>query len=170
MFKNILSTNRNLLTGLFIAFLLIPSTSFPQKRNIRPNLNIFFPQLPPPKAVEDEKIMLALNRGKLILKNGCLRLYTGATESSLLIWPGWFSFDVEDGVIYVMYTRLGITVARMRIGDTITVVGGGFDSRATDLIQPIPKACVGPYWLAGGIDSIQSAKHRKNSKRHFSPR
>lgn len=146
---------------------MIPLAGFAQKRIIQSNLSIFFPQSPPPKAGEDEKMMLALNRGKLILKNGCLRLDTGATESNLLIWPGWFSFDVEGSAIYVMHTRLGFTVAHMRIGDTITVVGGGFNQRPTDLLQPIPKACVGPYWLAGDIDKVQSVKHRKNSKRHY---
>lgn len=170
--KNILQASTFPLSGLLILCLLFPSTTY-AKKIARRNPVIFFPQSLPPMSVENESYMMARNIGKLILKDGCLRLGQGETESRLLIWPGWFSFDVEDGVIYVMYTRFGTTVARMRIGDTITVGGGEVDDRPNDLQQPIPKECLGPYWITGTIE-VKKAKKPKNSFRHsqrrFSPR
>jgi hypothetical protein len=136
--------------GLLIILLCLVPSNYSQARAVRPVSDIFFPQTIPPKSAENESSMMALITGKLILENGCLRL-ENSVDSRLIIWPGWYSFDVEGEVISVIYTQLATTVARLKLGGTVTLGGGEVPYQPNGLLHPIPKNCPGPYWMAGEV-------------------
>ncbi|MBI5839477.1 MAG: hypothetical protein HZB19_05190 [Chloroflexi bacterium] len=70
-------------------------------------------------------------------------------DSFLLIWDSTFSSRTEQGVVHVIDSSTGEVLAR--VGDYVEV-GGGVASIAEvewALKEPIPKECLGPYWLVG---------------------
>jgi hypothetical protein len=128
---------------------------------------VFFPQRPLPASRDDVyKTMMARIFGRLVLKNGCLRLKsTNSEESFLLIWPGWYGFEVKNRIIIIkdVYARLGPEV-RIKLNSEVILGGGGLpDDYVFDagmLIQPLPKGCKGPYWSVGSIKLAPKGKRR----------
>ena len=127
---------------------------------------IFFPQSKPPGRIENESYMMARNVGKLILKDGCLRL-KNSEENYLLIWPSWFSFEIVNRFIHFKYTRLDKTLARVKLGDTISLAGGVADHKPHNLQQPMPKQCKGPYWMVGDIELVKRSEKLTKAIRHI---
>jgi hypothetical protein len=149
-----------------LAVMLVFSIALPTPAGSQGSSSIiFFPQSKPPERIENESYMMSRNTGKLILKDGCLRL-ENSEESYLLIWPGWFSFEIVNRLIHFRYTRLGKTLTRVKPRDTITIAGGAVDDRPYNTQQPIPKQCKGPYWMVGDIKLVKKSKKLTNAIRH----
>jgi len=96
--------------------------------------------------------MQARAEGRLILKEGCLRLKRLFGESQLIIWPHGYELRIEEKTIQVIDAD-GRMVAR--VGDWIEVGGG--ESKSVEHIedyigQSLPPDCAGPYWIAGPIE------------------
>lgn len=104
--------------------------------------------------------MMALTSGKLILQDGCLRVDNGV-NSHLLIWAGWYKFNVEGQVIHVTWRDK--TVARLKIGDNVFIGGGEtpYRPRTDQLTHPIPDECKGPYWNAGNVEDLTPEQIKK---------
>jgi len=106
-----------------------------------------FPQLPPTEASMD-----ALVDGWLELEGPCLRLRAeapegAAAESYLVVWPSHVALGASP--LRVTDARSGVTAG---LGEPVTLSGGEVRGPAPDgLASPVPEACAGPYWLAGGI-------------------
>lgn len=105
------------------------------------------------------KTMWALARGRLVLKNGCLRLKEGE-ESFLLIWPGRYGFEVKNRIIIIKDVYAGLEPeARIKLNSEV-IVGGGVVPDAGALVQPLPKDCKGPYWAVGNVELARLGKNR----------
>jgi hypothetical protein len=125
--------------------------------------NIFFPQHPLPASRDDiYKSMMALAGGRLVLKNGCLRLKE-EKESFLLIWPGWSGFEVKNRTIKIKDVYAGLVPeVRIKLNSEVIVGGGGLPDDyvldASTLVRPLPKGCTGPYWSVGSIELKSKVK------------
>lgn len=126
---------------------------------------VFFPQRPLPASKDDAyKSMFALARGRLELKNGCLRLKEGK-ESFLLIWPGRYGLEVENHTLIIKDVYAGYEPeVRIKLNSEVILTGGGvpdgYVPDASTLVRPIPKGCKGPYWLVGGVELAPKGKKR----------
>ena len=117
-----------------------------------PEPAIFFPQ----GQLEDgdtggRVVMEALNFGKLVEVEGCLRVtHSNGVTSHLLIWPPNFTLSIESNELKVV-NAAGQVVAR--VGDDLRISGGAV-AEYTGL--PSPDQCPGPYWIVG--DEICTAQ------------
>ena len=86
--------------------------------------------------------MMALASGRLVLEEGCLRLEGGA----LPIWPPGFTLRVEGEQVLIIDGGGGVAA---RAGEEVCMGGG--HSAVTDewVLQQIPSACRGDYWIVG---------------------
>ena len=111
---------------------------------------IHFPQL----RTRSATFMEALLVGKLIVKDGCLRVSASEGDRGhLIIWQPDYFLNSNEGVTEIL-DRNGQVVAR--VGEEIRI-GGGEVPLAEDLQQqlrePLPEQCEGPYWLMGQLAS-----------------
>jgi len=126
---------------------------------------VFFPQQPRPTSMDDAyKTMLALARGRLVLKNGCLRLKEGK-ESFLLIWPGRYGLEVKNRTLIIKDVYAGYEPeVRIKLNSEVILTGGGvpddYVPDASTLVRPLPKGCKGPFWLVGGVELAPKGKRR----------
>lgn len=116
---------------------------------------IYFPQFQPVQSVNNEAYMINQTVGKLALSDECLRVVSGE-RGFLLIWPGWYTFDIVSRDIVISNLRTGAVVGQLRIGDTVTLTGGELEDRPVGLKYIIPDQCKGPYWAVGDIQSARS--------------
>jgi hypothetical protein len=129
------------------------------------DVKVFFPQQPRPDSMDDAyKTMLALARGRLVLKNGCLRLEEGK-ESFLLIWPGRYGLEVKNRTLIIKDVYAGYEPeVRIKLNSEVILTGGGvpdgYVPDASTLVRPLPKGCKGPYWSVGGIELVPKSKRR----------
>lgn len=113
---------------------------------ITPVPDVFMPQL----KQRDVAFMTALLIGNLVVEDGCLRIrdvYTG--ESRLIIWQADYYLTVNDGVLAIL-DETGAVVAQ--VGGRVYLGGG--EQRAvneSEMRQPLPESCGGPYWRMGGF-------------------
>lgn len=90
---------------------------------------------------------LALNSGKLVLKDGCFRLaWPGSSE--LLIWPHGYTYRVSGSRIDILNEN-GAVVAHS--GQFIKLGGGEVPSIQYLTGTRPPENCPGPYWLVGEV-------------------
>ena len=99
----------------------------------------------------------ALTAGDLVLENGQLRLADAPDtlpdeESRLLVWPPYFSVQVEDGRVRMLDSS-GNPAAQT--GDRIEVGGGQITEAVAETYtgQRLPVGCRGPYWLVSHVVS-----------------
>jgi len=134
----------------------------------KPNeLKVFFPQSPLPASRDDiYKTMMALAEGRLVLKNGCLRLKPNYIKKSfLLIWPGWYGLEAKDRNIKIKDVYAGLLPeVRIKLNSEVIVGGGaapsGYVPDTSTLVQPLPKGCEGPYWFVGSVEPVPKGKKR----------
>lgn len=91
--------------------------------------------------------LTGLNSGKLVLKDGCLRLEWSGT-SHLLIWPDRYSYGISGSDVDVLDEN-GDVVART--GQFKQLGGGEVSSIEAHTGTLPPENYSGPYWLVGGI-------------------
>ena len=111
---------------------------------ITPVPDVFMPQLQQRDAV----FMDALLVGKLVVENGCLRVRSEGANY-LVIWQADYYLTDNDGVLEIL-DETGAAAAR--VGKTV-YMGGGEQTAAnnSELRQPIPVPCGGPYWRMGSF-------------------
>lgn len=98
--------------------------------------------------------MQALTGGVLSIVDGCVRIAppTG-NPGRLVVWPAETVVDASTGAVRIRNTRTGVEVA---IGETVQLSGGeGAEIDQSQLAEPIPAACPGPYWFAGSQWMVQ---------------
>lgn len=107
--------------------------------------DVFMPQL----RVASSSYMEALLPGTLVVDAGCLRVQTENGDSYLVIWQPDYFLNDNDGQVEVL-DRDGEVVAT--VGEPIQMGGGEasqFDE--TQLNEPVPDGCSGPYWFMGQL-------------------
>jgi len=115
---------------------------------LTPVPDLAFPQL----RAQSATFMLALLQGKLVIREGCLRV-TGGDEDAggLVIWQPDYFLNDNDGIVEVL-DREGEVVAR--VGEKVRMGGGEVPLTAElqrQLREPLPSQCEGPYWLMGEV-------------------
>ena len=117
---------------------------------VTPVPTIHFPQL----RTRSATFMEALLVGKLIVKDGCLRVSASDRDRGhLIIWQPDYFLNSNEGVIEIL-DRRGEAVAR--VGEEIRMGGGEVPLTANlkrQLREPLPEQCEGPYWLMGQLVS-----------------
>jgi len=109
---------------------------------ITPVPDVFMPQL----KMRDVGFMDALISGELVVQDGCLRVKAG-DGSTLVIWQADYFLTDNDGILEIL-DETGAVVAR--VGEMVYMGGGEQPSvDDTELRQPIPDQCGGPYWRMG---------------------
>lgn len=140
-------------------FLLMPVLASAEDGMVEERISrektIYFPQFHPVQSVNNETYMVYQLQGKLALSDECLRVVSGE-RSYLLIWPGWYTFDIVSRDIVISNLRTGAVVAQLKLGDTISMNGGELEDRPFNLKYAIPGACKGPYWAVGDIESARA--------------
>lgn len=101
---------------------------------------IAFPRQKPVEGYQES--MMALASGKLVLEQGCLRLERGA----LPIWPPDFTLRVEGDQVVVVDGGGGVAA---RAGEEVCMGGGHSGVSDEWVLQQIPAACRGDYWIVG---------------------
>jgi hypothetical protein len=163
----------SLFFALLIVFVRLPATAHAEDGMAHEvegttwEKTIYFPQFQPVQSVYNEDYMLFRIVGKLALSDECLRIVLG-NRSYLLIWPGWYAFDIINRDIVVTVLRTGSVVAQLKLGDTLSLSGGELEDRPVGLKYTIPGQCQGPYWAVGDIGSVQTKKDPFNSEKHTS--
>jgi len=100
----------------------------------------------PQRRYPDEELNAAI-QGRLVLRDGCLRLGDGA-DSLLVIWPSFATLEGSGETYDIRYAGSG----QVRAGRWVQMSGGQVDEiDQTFLTAPIPEQCAGPYWLAGSM-------------------
>ena len=117
---------------------------------VTPVPTIHFPQL----RTRSAAFMEALLVGKLIVKDGCLRVSASEGDRGhLIIWQPDYFLNSNEGVIEIL-DRNGEVVAR--VGEEIRMGGGEValtENLKRQLREPLPEQCEGPYWLMGQLAS-----------------
>ena len=114
---------------------------------------VFFPQRPLPVSKEDAyNTPLSRDIGRVVLKNSCLRLYEpGSYPSSLLVWPGYYVFEIKKRNIIISDIYTGKQIIKLKLNDKV-IVSGSWSKDAGTLVRPLAKGCKGPYWSVGGVE------------------
>jgi len=117
---------------------------------VTPVPTIHFPQ----SRTRSATLMTALLVGKLIVKDGCLRVSASEGDRGhLIIWQPDYFLNSNEGVIEIL-DRNGEVVAR--VGEAIRMGGGEValtENLKRQLREPLPEQCEGPYWLMGQLAS-----------------
>jgi hypothetical protein len=140
--------------------LVLAEQSLEQEKSVSLK-SVYFPQFQLFQTVKNETDMLYEVTGQLVLKDECLRVVSGSREF-LLIWPGWYEFDVAGREIAVKHLQKGFMVAKVKVGDTIRFSGAELENNPINLQFAIPDQCPGPYWAVGEIESVTAWKPVKN--------
>ncbi len=115
---------------------------------LTPDPAIHMPQL----LARSVNVMEALLAGTLVVEDGCLRVAEGGGDSShLVIWQPDYFVNNKDGLIEIL-DREGAVIGR--VGEQLRLGGGEIRLTQTLLSQlrePIPAGCAGPYWLMGEL-------------------
>jgi hypothetical protein len=114
-----------------------------------PDRKPFFPQLTPP--TREREFPSALVAGTLTQSDDCLRILGDDKTSYLIIWPPQVRLEVSGDSIRIFDEK---SQATARLGQTVKLGGGEIQTGASifkELRYPIPKNCLGPYWLASEI-------------------
>lgn len=111
-----------------------------------------------PRQAPTDVSMAALNEGRLVEENGCLRVESqGYVETFLVIWP----FDSElrvTGEDIEVLNGDGQIIAR--VGEIARMGGGAVESstaigRVRGAFPGLPDyACRGPVWIAGDLETL----------------
>jgi hypothetical protein len=112
--------------------------------DITPMPDVFMPQL----KIRDSAFMEALLIGQLVVEDGCLRVKSDYSNY-LVIWQADYFLTEQDGRTQIL-DETGEVVAE--VGQQVYMGGGEMPSvNESELRQPIPAACGGPYWRMGNF-------------------
>ncbi|MFV5548136.1 MULTISPECIES: hypothetical protein [Acinetobacter] len=94
--------------------------------------------------------MMASTHGKLIAdKNGCIRL--GDETGPLIIWR--YGSKLENLGNGKFKITNGFSNRSALIGEEISIGGGSYEVKSTQVTPSVPEACTNHgYWLAGPMD------------------
>ncbi|AQV16011.1 TPA: hypothetical protein N0X38_003392 [Acinetobacter baumannii] len=94
--------------------------------------------------------MMASTHGKLIAdKNGCIRL--GDETGPLIIWR--YGSKLENLGNGKFKITNGFSNRSALIGEEISIGGGSYEVKSTQVTPSVPEACANHgYWLAGPVD------------------
>ncbi len=163
-------TSRLLITLLLLESLYIPAVVCAEESaepdNTVKTKTVYFPQFQLFQTVKNETDLLYEITGKLVLQDECLRIASGEKEF-LIIWPGWFDFNVRDREIVVRHIHTGVEIARLKIGDKVHFSGAELENNPVNLSYAIPEQCSGPYWAVGEIETTKTEKSIKAIKNQF---
>ena len=101
---------------------------------------IAFPRQKPAEGYRES--MMALSTGRLVLEGECLRLEGG----TLPIWPPEFTLRAEGEQVLVIDGGGGVAA---RVGEEACLSGGNSGTTDEWVLQQIPAACRGEYWIVG---------------------
>ena len=89
--------------------------------------------------------MAALLSGKLVIKNGYLRV-----NDNLILWPYGYSPKLENNQIFVLNDKAQPVA---QVGDSVRVGGGVISASFAEekIGQKLPDGIDGPFWLMGDI-------------------
>ncbi|MFJ1519451.1 hypothetical protein ACG59Z_06095 [Acinetobacter sp. ABJ_C1_1] len=135
---------------LLLYLMTISLTSCMLKPTIATNEDIFIQPVLITSNVRSNISMMASAQGKLIVdKNGCIRLED--QTAPLIIWPyGSKLENLENGKFKITN---GFTNQSAVIGEQISLDGGLYEVKSTQVTPFIPKACADyGYWLAGAME------------------
>lgn len=134
----------------FLASLMAFSlTSCMVKPSIANNEEIFIPPILIISNTRSNISMMASTHGKLIAdKNGCIRL--GDETGPLIIWR--YGSKLENLGNGKFKITNGFSNRSALIGEEISIGGGLYEIKSTQVTPSVPAACANHgYWLAGPI-------------------
>lgn len=135
----------------FLASLMAFSlTSCMVKPSIANNEEIFIPPILITSNTRSNISMMASTHGKLIAdKNGCIRL--GDETGPLIIWR--YGSKLENLGNGKFKITNGFSNRSALIGEEISIGGGSYEVKSTQVPPSVPEACANHgYWLAGPVD------------------
>lgn len=135
----------------FLASLIAFSlTSCMVKPSIANNEEIFIPPILIISNTRSNISMMASAHGKLIAdKNGCIRL--GDETGPLIIWR--YGSKLENLGNGKFKITNGFSNRSALIGEEISIGGGSYEVKSTQVTPSVPEACANHgYWLAGPMD------------------
>lgn len=135
----------------FLASLMAFSlTSCMVKPSIANNEEIFIPPILITSNTRSNISMMASTHGKLIAdKNGCIRL--GDETGPLIIWR--YGSKLENLGNGKFKITNGFSNRSALIGEEISIGGGSYEIKSTQVTPSVPEACANHgYWLAGPVD------------------
>ncbi|WP_337080126.1 hypothetical protein [Acinetobacter pittii] len=135
----------------FLASLMAFSlTSCMVKPSIANNEEIFIPPILITSNTRSNISMMASTHGKLIAdKNGCIRL--GDETGPLIIWR--YGSKLENLGNGKFKITNGFSNRSTLIGEEISIGGGSYEIKSTQVTPSVPEACANHgYWLAGPVD------------------
>ncbi|MDV7582776.1 hypothetical protein [Acinetobacter pittii] len=135
----------------FLASLMAFSlTSCMVKPSIANNEEIFIPPILITSNTRSNISMMASTHGKLIAdKNGCIRL--GDETGPLIIWR--YGSKLENLGNGKFKITNGFSNRSALIGEEISIGGGSYEVKSTQVTPSVPEACANHgYWLAGPVD------------------
>ncbi|MFV5443112.1 hypothetical protein [Acinetobacter oleivorans] len=135
----------------FLASLMTFSlTSCMVKPSIANNEEIFIPPILITSNTRSNISMMASTHGKLIAdKNGCIRL--GDETGPLIIWR--YGSKLENLGNGKFKITNGFSNRSALIGEEISIGGGSYEVKSTQVTPSVPEACANHgYWLAGPMD------------------
>lgn len=135
----------------FLASLMTFSlTSCMVKPSIANNEKIFIPPILITSNTRSNISMMASTHGKLIAdKNGCIRL--GDETGPLIIWR--YGSKLENLGNGKFKITNGFSNRSALIGEEISIGGGSYEVKSTQVTPSVPEACANHgYWLAGPMD------------------
>ncbi len=174
MLKTTLAKCVSLIGVLLTVIVLFPATVYAEdgmahegEAMVREK-TIYFPQFQPVQSVVNEPYTIERLQGKLVLSDECLRIVFGS-KAYLLIWPGWYTFDIIGQDIVVTHLRTGSVVAQLKIGSTVALSGGELEDRPFDLQYAIPELCKGPYLAVGEIEPTLAMPEKQPTAGFYRP-
>jgi hypothetical protein len=120
------------------------------KPSIANNEKIFIPPILITSNTRSNISMMASTHGKLIAdKNGCIRL--GDETGPLIIWR--YGSKLENLGNGKFKITNGFSNRSALIGEEISIGGGSYEVKSTQVTPSVPEACANHgYWLAGPMD------------------
>jgi hypothetical protein len=90
-------------------------------------------------------MLTALARGRLVVRNGCIRLVgKEGDDGMLVIWPAGSQLVTKGGRQIVV---VGGSGRRLFVGSSVSPGGGGSDQLGHEVLrEPLPPTCTGPYF------------------------
>lgn len=135
---------------LLASLMTISLTSCMVKLNKANNEEIFIQPILITSNTRSNVSMMASAHGKLIAdKNGCIRL--GDETGPLIIWR--YGSKLENLGNSKFKITNSFTNQSVLIGEEISIGGGLYEIKSTQVIPSVPAACANHgYWLAGPIN------------------
>lgn len=94
---------------------------------------------------EPDVMLTALARGRLVVRNGCIRLVgKEGGDGMLVIWPAGSQLVTKGDRQIVI---VGGSGRRLFVGSSVSLGGGGSDQLGHEVLrEPLPPTCTGPYF------------------------